>query len=164
MTSGLSEWTVLTICAVVIVDREAAHSDPEVDKWNKMAVLALALPHPPTFFEPLRQRMAGYLDRLAPNRRQLGKAVASVPKVVYVNRQDNSRRLEAQAHADLLSLFKVMEARGQITFVHGIFGRRGYGVRDQMRVMLDADVRSFLRISQQRSYSVYEYKLTPARS
>lgn len=109
-----------------------------------MAISALRLPRSATYFEPMRQAVARFLGQAAPDRPTFGKAVGTVPKVVYVDRQDNSRRLDDAAHAELLGLLRDMDARREIEFVHGVFGKKGLEVEDQMRVMFDADVSSTL--------------------
>jgi hypothetical protein len=126
---------------VVIVDRGASTSDPLVQKWNKMAIHALSLPHSPNAFEPLRHSMAKHLGHRfssAPIRSRPGKSLGSVPKVVYIDRQDTSRHIVREDHEGLLRVLGKMKGDGEIEFLHGEFGKMKHG--EQVGSIMDADV------------------------
>jgi hypothetical protein len=124
---------------VVIADRGASTIDPLVQEWNKMALHALSLPRPREAFEPLRTSMSKYLKTSSISRKTAGKALKKIPKVVYVDRQDTSRRLKEDDHEELVEYLRKMEKKGKVEFVHGKFG--SLGLRDQVKSVLDADVR-----------------------
>jgi hypothetical protein len=124
---------------VVIADRGASTTDPLVQEWNKMALHALSLPRPREAFEPLRASMSKFLKVSTASRKIEGKALKKIPKVVYVDRQDTSRRLKDEDHEELVEYLKKMEKKGKVEFVHGKFG--SLGLRDQVKSVLDADVR-----------------------
>jgi hypothetical protein len=124
---------------VVIADRGASTTDPLVQEWNKMALHALSLPRPREAFEPLRSSMSKFLKVSTGSRKIEGKALKKIPKIVYVDRQDTSRRLVDDDHEELVEYLKKMEKKGKIEFVHGKFG--SLGLRDQVKSVLDADVR-----------------------
>jgi len=106
-----------------------------------MALHALSLPRPREAFEPLRSSMSKFLKTSSTSRKIEGKALKKIPKVVYVDRQDTSRRLVDDDHEDLVEYLRKMEKKGKVEFVHGRFG--SLGLRDQVMSVLDADVRCF---------------------
>lgn len=124
---------------MIIADRGASTTDPLVQEWNKMALHALSLPRPREAFEPLRASMAKHLKTSSTSRKIEGKALKKIPKVVYVDRQDTSRRLKDDDHEELVEYLRKMEKKGRVEFVHGKFG--SLGLRDQVMSVLDADVR-----------------------
>ena len=126
---------------MVIADRGASTTDPLVQEWNKMALHALSLPRPREAFEPLRASMAKHLKTSSTSRKTAGKALKKIPKVVYVDRQDTSRRLVDDDHEELVEYLRKMEKKGKVEFVHGKFG--SLGLKDQVMSVLDADVRWF---------------------
>jgi hypothetical protein len=124
---------------VVIADRGASTTDPLVQEWNKMALHALSLPRPREAFEPFRSSMSKFLKTSSTSRKNAGKALKKIPKIVYVDRQDTSRRLKDEDHEELVEYLRKMEKKGKVEFVHGKFG--SLGLRDQVKSVLDADVR-----------------------
>lgn len=108
-----------------------------------MALHALSLPRPREAFEPLRTSMSKYLHSPTQSRKIAGKALKKIPKVVYIDRQDTSRRLVGGDHEALLKYLKGLEKGGKIKVFHGEFGK--LGLKDQVESVLDADVR-LLRI------------------
>jgi hypothetical protein len=107
-----------------------------------MALHALSLPRPREAFEPLRSSMSNFLKVSTASRKYAGKALKKIPKVVYVDRQDTSRRLRDDDHEELVEYLRKMEKKGKVEFVHGKFG--SLGLRDQVKSVLDADVRAQL--------------------
>lgn len=104
-----------------------------------MAAHALTLGSP-TAFEPLRHQMAQHLKIYpTPTRSLIGKSVGKVPKVLYVDRQDTSRRLDPEAHQHLMELFEGMRDEGKVVFTHGVFGE-GMTVEEQIQSVIAADV------------------------
>jgi hypothetical protein len=130
---------VIADMTVVITDRGATTSDPIVQEWNKMALHAFTLPRPHSVFEPLRKSMASHLHKSTPSRKEPGKALSKIPKIVYIDRQDTSRHLIQDDHDELLEFLRGMEREKRISFVHGEFGKMG--LRQQVESVLDADVR-----------------------
>jgi hypothetical protein len=110
-----------------------------------MALHALSLPRPREAFEPLRTSMSKHLRTSSISRKTAGKALKKIPKVVYVDRQDTSRRLVDEDHEELVEYLRKMDKKGRVEFVHGKFGN--LGLKDQVLSVLDADVRSSILLS-----------------
>ena len=111
-----------------------------------MALHALSLPRPREAFEPLRASMSKYLKVSTASRKNAGKALKKIPKVVYVDRQDTSRRFKDDDHEELVEYLRKLEKKGKVEFVHGKFG--SLGLKDQVKSVLDADVRYFSLVIQ----------------
>lgn len=60
-------------------------------------------------------------------------------KIVYVDRQDTSRRLTDEGQENLLELLRALESEIEgVRMEHGLFGK--IGVEQQIEAVSDADV------------------------
>lgn len=125
--------------SVVITDRQVSTLHPLVHIWNKMALGAFNLPHRPAFFEPVRQKLLSSLHlQSSLGRYQESKRSGEV-KIVYVDRQDTSRRLTDEGQENLLELLRALESEIEgVRMEHGLFGK--IGVEQQIEAVSDADV------------------------
>ena len=75
-----------------------------------MAVPILDRPLRPHFFAPARQRMLNHLGHTG--------TIASIPKIVYIDRQSTDRRLVASDHENLLELLHKLDETGAVETSH----------------------------------------------
>ncbi|WVR03762.1 hypothetical protein IAU60_000757 [Kwoniella sp. DSM 27419] len=124
----------------VIVDRWASHRhNPLADATNKMQAAVLVRPHPPFFFTPTRLALFSHLSIEAPPARmEPQRSLRTMPKIVYVDRQNTDRKLSPQAHAELAVALGEMEALGKATVGHKKMSR--LSLREQIEAVADADI------------------------
>lgn len=130
---------------VVIADRESSGLDAAVKAWNKMAASALTMEgRSERAFQPLRRSMIQYLhpgSLLSWSAKEEKDRSGSVPKVIYVDRQDTSRHLSSTGHRAILETLTNLHRAGRVDFQHGQFGRGEMKeVKEQVLTVLDADV------------------------
>lgn len=106
---GQHDWVYFERAA--FVDRAASHrNNPPANQWNKMSLPIFLHPHRSGFFTTKR-------DRLLSHYGILGKQ-HPCPKVVYIDRQDTSRRMPDEVHVEFLKMLRELERGGYGRFEH----------------------------------------------
>lgn len=138
---------------VVITDRHAAHNDywSQVNKWNKMPLIELHRPLPPSpnFFLGPQMLMTDGLEfpALPAERRGPGKSlVDGLVKVVYVDRQGSDRKFDNASHDGLVRVLDKLQTNGVTVGDRAIQIRvdvvkfENMTPREQLQVAYDTDV------------------------
>jgi hypothetical protein len=86
----------------------------------------------PSYFTSAQQ---GLIDRLRIEPRSTN---ATLPRVVYVDRQSSGRRLKGDAHKDLLDVMYRLQGEGKVDFWH--MPLEDYTPEEQVTVMVHTDV------------------------
>ncbi|WWC87940.1 uncharacterized protein L201_002840 [Kwoniella dendrophila CBS 6074] len=129
---------------VVIVDRYASHRHNTISNvWNKMSLPIfeeLSKP-PPPFFSPYRESLLSNLDLLSilkPTRYHLGKPLKSIPKIVYLDRQESTRKLSVEDNQGLLDVFENLTKHGKAIYENPHLPELSF--KQQVEVVKDADI------------------------
>lgn len=116
---------------------------------------ALKLPHPPGFFEPLRRRLLDSLgiqrDDQSVSRDSVGASVATMPKLVYLDRQADRRRLVEEDHEALFGVLRRLESQGRATVA--VAKLEDIQPEEQVRLFVDADVSVAKRVLEGIGYA-----------
>ncbi|OCF56474.1 hypothetical protein L486_05323 [Kwoniella mangroviensis CBS 10435] len=127
---------------MVIVDRYASHRhNPIANEWNKMSLpIFEELPSPPPpFFAPYRQNLLQNLHlSVSTARGRVGKALNDVPKIVYFDRQETSRKLSDEDNDGILGVLRDLEKDGKAHV--GVPHLSEMGFKNQVKAVKDADI------------------------
>ncbi|KAK6907405.1 hypothetical protein I203_101399 [Kwoniella mangroviensis CBS 8507] len=127
---------------MVIVDRYASHRhNPIANEWNKMSLpIFEELPSPPPpFFAPYRQNLLQNLHlSVSTARGRVGKALNDVPKIVYLDRQETSRKLSDEDNDGILGVLRDLEKDGKAHV--GVPHLSEMGFKNQVKAIKDADI------------------------
>ncbi|WWC87939.1 uncharacterized protein L201_002839 [Kwoniella dendrophila CBS 6074] len=130
---------------LAIIDRWASHRyNPKSNEWNKMALDVFSLlpasssGAAESIFEPYRNNFLEYMHIKNKHRKEKGKSINELPKIIHVDRGHSSRHLTNQSHYNIISTLEELNKEGKANCVIGKLEDMDYV--DQIKLFADADI------------------------